>query len=104
MSTHGVNFVTKKAIMEDENESINFQIWDTADQERYRSLDKVFYKNAAVCILVYDITRKLSFEEIKNYWIKEIKENAPLDLRKKYKILSIFFLVLALFGNKNDLY
>ena len=82
MSTPGANFVKKTVIMEDENKSINFEIWDTAGQERYRSLAKVFYKNATVCVLVYDITRKASFEAIKNYWIKEIKENAPKDISK----------------------
>ena len=41
---------------------------------------KVFYKNAAVCILVYDITRKKSFEELKNYWVNEIKANASPNL------------------------
>ena len=83
MSTPGANFVTKNVIMEDENQSIKFEIWDTAGQERYRALAKVFYKNAAVCVLVYDITRKSSFEEIKNYWVKEIKENGPQNISKK---------------------
>ena len=82
MSTPGANFVTKNVIMEDENQSIKFEIWDTAGQERYRSLAKVFYKNAAVCVLVYDITRKTSFDAIKNYWVKELKENAPKDISK----------------------
>ena len=82
MSTPGANFVTKNVIMEDENQSIKFEIWDTAGQERYRALAKVFYKNAAVCVLVYDITRRSSFEELKNYWVKEIKENSPPDISK----------------------
>ena len=82
MSTPGANFVTKSIIMEDQNQSIKFEIWDTAGQERYRSLAKVFYKNAAVCVLVYDITRRTSFEELKNYWIKELKENTPEDMSK----------------------
>ena len=73
--TSGANFVTKTIILEDENKSIKFEIWDTAGQEKYRSLAKVFYKNAAVCILVYDITRKASFNELKNFWVDEIKEN-----------------------------
>ncbi len=92
MSTPGANFVTKNVIMEDENKTIKFEIWDTAGQERYRSLAKVFYKNAAVCVLVYDITRKTSFDAIKNYWVKELKENAPKDIsKKKYRYL--FFLI-----------
>ena len=92
MSTPGANFVTKNVIMEDENKTIKFEIWDTAGQERYRSLAKVFYKNAAVCVLVYDITRKTSFDAIKNYWVKELKENAPKDIsKKKYRIYFIYF-------------
>ena len=82
MSTPGANFVTKNVIMVDENQSIKFEIWDTAGQERYRALAKVFYKNAAVCVLVYDITRKSSFEALKNYWVKEIKDNSPQDISK----------------------
>ena len=83
MSTPGANFVTKNVIMEDDdNQTIKFEIWDTAGQERYRALAKVFYKNASVCVLVYDITRRSSFEELKNYWVKEIKENGPQDASK----------------------
>jgi len=106
MSTPGGNFVTKNMIIEDENQSIKFEIWDTAGQERYRSLIKVFYKDASACVLVYDITRKSSFDEIKNYWVKEIKEKAPEDTSKKYKIFILIFIyiVLALAGNKNDMY
>ena len=45
------------------------------EQERYRSMARLFYKNAASCILVYDITNKASFEEIKYYWVPELREN-----------------------------
>ena len=81
-TTSGANFATKNLILEDENQSIKFEIWDTAGQERYRSLAKVFYKNASVCILVYDITRKKTFEELKNYWAKEIKESTDENISK----------------------
>ena len=53
---------------------INYEIWDTAGQERYRSITKMFYKDANAVILVYDITQRNSFEELKNYWSKEVKE------------------------------
>ena len=82
LSTPGANFVTKNQLMEDENKVIKFEIWDTAGQEKYRSLAKVFYKDTSVCILVYDITRKSSFEQLKEYWIKELKENAPKNTSK----------------------
>ena len=67
------------------------EIWDTAGQEKYRSLSKIFYNDANVVIFVYDITSEKSFEEIQNYWIKQVKDYAP----KK--------LVLAIAANKYDL-
>ena len=75
-ATPGASFTSKTIFLKDYNQSIKFEIWDTAGQEKYRALAKVFYKTAAVCILVYDITRKTSFEELKNYWINEVKSNA----------------------------
>ena len=62
--------------------TIKYEIWDTAGQEKYRALAKVYYKNAGVAILVYDITRKETFVEIKNYWYNEIKKNIPKDISK----------------------
>ena len=80
MATPGANFITKKVEFPEENETLRFEIWDTAGQERYRSLAKVFYHNAAACILVYDITSKVSFEDIKTYWVPELKQNAPQNI------------------------
>ena len=82
MTTPGANFITKKVEFPEDNETIKFEIWDTAGQERYRALAKVFYKNAAACILVYDITNKASFEDIKTYWIPELKENTQSNISK----------------------
>lgn len=92
MTTPGANFITKNVNFPKANKTIKFEIWDTAGQERYRSLAKVFYNNASACILVYDITNKDTFNDIVNYWIPELKENAPKDT------------ILALAGNKSDLY
>ena len=77
------SYSSKEVLFEEENRNIKFEIWDTAGQEKFRALAKVFYKNAAVCILVFDITRKSSFDALKNYWAKEIKENAKKDVSKK---------------------
>ena len=66
-----------------EGKAIKFEIWDTAGQEQYRSLTKIFYKDAAAAILVYDITRKDSFLELKNYWYDQVKETAPKNISKK---------------------
>ena len=74
--TPGASFTAKAVFFKEYNNSIKFEMWDTAGQQKYRALAKVFYFNSAVCILVYDITRKKSFEELKNSWIKEVKANA----------------------------
>ena len=82
-STVGSSYSAKTIFFKEENQSIKFEIWDTAGQERYRSLSKIFYKDANVCILVYDIANKESFDEIRNYWIHQVKEYAPKDASKK---------------------
>ena len=90
-STPGASFTTKTVYLPEFKQSIKYEIWDTAGQEKYRALAKVFYKNAAVCILVYDITRKKSFEELKNYWINEIKANSFPNLSKIFIFLNFFY-------------
>ena len=65
-----------------DGKSIRFEIWDTAGQEKYRSLTKIFYKDAGAAILVYDITRKESYEEIQKYWFNQIKDHAPKNISK----------------------
>ena len=90
-STTGACYNSKVVSFGNDKE-INFEIWDTAGQEQYRSLAKVFYKSANVCILVYDITRRDSYNELKEYWIDEIKQNTDDNI------------ILVLIGNKSDLY
>ena len=75
------------------NKSIALDIWDTAGQEKYRSLNGMFYKNVKAAVLVYDSTDKKSFEDIKNFWYDQIKQNCDNDK-----------LILAIAGNKCDLY
>ena len=82
---------SSKTLTFNHGKTIKLEIWDTAGQERYRALTKIFYKNALAAVLVYDITRKQSFEELKNYWIKQIKESAPENI------------ILAIAANKSDL-
>ena len=41
--------------------NLELEIWDTAGQEQYRSITSLFYKDALICILVYDITKKKKF-------------------------------------------
>jgi small GTP-binding protein len=70
-STNGASYASKT--IEIQGKNLRFDIWDTAGQEKYRSLTKFFYKDATIAILVYDITRKQSFEELKNYWYDQLK-------------------------------
>ena len=91
MVSTGSSFVTKNMEI-DKNNKIKFQIWDTAGEEKYRSLAKIFYKSAAAAVLVYDITVKSSFKGIKEYWAKEIKNNSPEDI------------IIAIAANKSDKY
>ena len=82
LSSSSASFITKTVKFDDMNEEIKFEIWDTVGQEKYRSLTKIFYKDSSVAILVYDITNKRSFDEIKNYWYNQIKEYAPPNIIK----------------------
>ena len=64
---------------------------DTAGEEKFRSINASYYRKADCCLLVYDITNRKSFEEIKNYYNQNIKEQC----KKNIKII--------LLGNKTDL-
>jgi len=68
-------YISQTIELKDINKTLKFEIWDTAGQERYRSMAKIFYKDAKIILFVYDITCLKSFEEIKDYWIKQVKEN-----------------------------
>ena len=85
-------YSSKEVFYEKEKMKLRYQIWDTAGQEKYRSINKIFYQDAIITILVYDITQKDSFEAIKDYWYSEIRENAPKEA------------IVVIVGNKSDLY
>ena len=86
----GSSFTTKTMLFKDYNKSVKFDIWDTAGQEKYRALAKVFYQNCDGCLLIYDICDKKSFEELKNYWIPEIRSNSNFDNLGKNKFIFIY--------------
>ena len=83
MTTTGASYATKEIVFEKyQNQVLKFEIWDTAGQEKYRALTSIFYKDAAIAILVYDITNEESFDEVKNYWYTQIKDGAPKEIGK----------------------
>ena len=89
LSTTSSSYVEKK--MNIDNKKYNLQIWDTAGQEKFRSLTKIFIKDSRIVIFVYDISSKKSFEEV-DYWVNIVKE-----------ILGVKP-VFGLAGNKKDLF
>ena len=76
-ATVGAAFHTK--IVHTDYGPIILQLWDTAGQEKYRSLAPMYYRSAAAAILVYDVTNKQSFENLQ-LWNQEIIEKAPSGL------------------------
>ena len=87
-ATVGVEFGVKNFKIE--NNIVKVQIWDTAGEERYRSITNAYYKGAKGSLLVYDITNKKSFENVEK-WISDLKANADEDIS------------MILLGNKTDL-
>ena len=90
-ATTGVLF-SAKTLNFDNGKSVKIQLWNTACQEKYRSLTKIFFQNSVAVAFIYDITIQASFDEIKNYWFTQISESAP---EKNVK---------ALIANKYDLF
>jgi small GTP-binding protein len=90
--TSSTNQMVYQTIKLPDDKSVDIILWDTMGQERYRSMNKIYYKNAKVGILVYDVTDKKSFEAIKNYWYEQLKESGDKDI------------IICLVANKYDLY
>jgi Ras-related protein Rab-1A len=94
LSTIGVDFRFKLAELPDPTDKnkklkLKLQIWDTAGQEKFRSITKAYYRGADGLLIVYDITEKQSFVNIKN-WIKEIRSNVDHSIP------------IIIVGNKSD--
>ena len=87
-TTIGVEFATKN--IEVKGKTVKTQIWDTAGQERYRSMASAYYRGASGALLIYDITRASSFDNLEK-WVEELKNFASEDI------------VCLLIGNKSDL-
>jgi len=85
--TVGVEFGSRT--VEIAGRPVKLQCWDTAGQDRFRSIIRSYYRGAAGALLVYDITRRDSFEHITT-WLTEARGNADPDL------------VITLVGNKCD--
>ncbi|KAF3326447.1 ras-related protein Rab11D-like protein [Carex littledalei] len=87
-ATIGVEFQTRTLSIQ--NKNIKAQIWDTAGQERYRAVTSAYYRGAVGALLVYDITKRQSFDHIAR-WLDELRAHADRQI------------VIMLVGNKCDL-
>lgn len=88
-ATIGIDFLSKTMYLDDK--TIRLQLWDTAGQERFRSLIPSYIRDSRVAIVVYDITKKKSFEFI-DKWIEDVKNERGEDN-----------VILCIVGNKSDL-
>ena len=70
-STLGVVSTTKSVLID--NDRILLDIWDTAGQEKYRSMNSCFFRGCKAAIIVYDIANENSFQNIE-YWIQQVRE------------------------------
>ncbi|KAG0461216.1 hypothetical protein HPP92_021155 [Vanilla planifolia] len=87
-STIGVEFATRSIHVDDK--VVKAQIWDTAGQERYRAITSAYYRGAVGALLVYDVTRHVTFENVER-WLKELRDHTDSSI------------VIMLVGNKADL-
>ena len=89
ITTTGSTYTMK--VIEKDNIKYRLNIWDTAGQEKYRSITKLYLQDASIIILVYSIIEEESFNNL-DYWYNTIKDKCSEDI------------VLAIVGNKSDLY
>ncbi|XP_065857201.1 ras-related protein RABA4d [Euphorbia lathyris] len=87
-ATIGVEFQTKTLSID--NKTVKAQIWDTAGQERYRAVTSAYYRGAVGAMLVYDMTKRQSFDHMSR-WLEELRGHADKNI------------VIMLIGNKSDL-
>jgi Ras-related protein Rab-11A len=83
-----VEFATRS--IQVDGKTIKAQIWDTAGQERYRAITSAYYRGAVGALLVYDITKHVTYENVER-WLKELRDHADSNI------------VIMLVGNKSDL-
>ena len=74
LNTIGGAYLKQKVVLEN-NEVVTVNVWDTSGQEKFRSINSLYYRDAHVALLIYDITRENSFYAL-NFWINELNKNA----------------------------
>lgn len=77
-------------LLQVEGKTVKAQIWDTAGQERYRAITSAYYRGAVGALLVYDITKRQTFDNV-HRWLRELRDHADSNI------------VIVMTGNKADL-
>ena len=72
LSSIGTNIYTKKVKLENEI-TVNLQLWDIAGQERWINMRRSYYSGARGVLIVGDLTRRNTFEQIEKFWVQDIK-------------------------------
>ena len=62
-----------------DGKTIKAQIWDTAGQERYRAITSAYYRGAVGALLVYDIAKHLTYENVER-WLRELRDHADANI------------------------
>ena len=90
--TMSASYMEKKVPIQGSSHDIKIQLWDTAGSERFKTINRIYYRDATAALVVYDITKRNTLFQEAEHWIKDLKENAPNGV------------IIALVGNKSDLY
>ena len=88
VSTIGVEYMS--TVVEIDGQAVKLQIWDTAGQEVYRGLAPMYYCNACIAIIVYDVTKPEQIDSV-SYWIDILHQNVGDSV------------IIGICGNKTDL-
>lgn len=76
ISTHALTLYRKNINIGNNESSVTVDFWDTAGQEKFNSMHPSYYYQAHVCILVFDVTRKQTYLNLK-HWYKELRQHCP---------------------------
>ncbi|XP_065177950.1 ras-related protein Rab6-like [Sycon ciliatum] len=87
-ATIGIDFLSKTMYLEDR--TVRLQLWDTAGQERFRSLIPSYIRDSTVAVIVYDVSNKLTFEQVSR-WVEDVRSERGKEV------------IIMLVGNKIDL-
>ena len=70
---------------------MKIQLWDTAGSERFKAINRIYYRDATAALIVFDLCNKETLDTDAVHWINDLKKNAPSQI------------IMGLCGNKSDL-